>query len=487
MADQTSTPETQQEVAPKDWRERMRAQGKEAFQLEEMRRLGFWPPPEGVEADLETAEREVARIDRELAPLRTELVAVEADIARLSDVQSAIDDVRRNRIERVKRERIERRERRALEKAARVEAAKTRAKNELPFLGHGVSGGLAKTESDNQKLALLDLPVWNSAPDVARAMEISAPQLAFLSFHRGAATVDHYHRFQIPKRRGGMRNVSAPKAKLRGAQRFVLEQVLARVPIHAAATAFSPGTSTVQNAARHMGASVVVRLDLKDFFPSIPFARVRNAFAALGYSGAVSTVLALLCTESPRVSMSLDGQTRHVALGERVLPQGACTSPALSNWICRRLDARLSGLATRFGWTYSRYADDLIFSSSDPDPDLKSLISCARSIIRDEKLVVNDEKTRIMRRNARQSITGLVVNAQDAAAPRPSRPDLRRFRAFLHAYEAQGRDAMTQKMGRDALAHARGMVSYIHMSQPEKARALVQKHPWLAPSKENAS
>jgi RNA-directed DNA polymerase len=484
MADNNTTP-NEPAVAPKDWRERMRAQGKEAFQLEEMRRLGFWPPAEGVEAQIEVAEREVARIDRELAPLRVELLGVEADIARLSDVQSAIDAIRRNRIERVKAERVQRRARQAIEKATRIAAAQLRAKTELPFLGHGVSSGLSKRESDAQKLALLGLPLWNSAPDVAQAMGISAPALAFLTFHRGAATVDHYHRFQIPKRRGGMRNVSAPKTRLRAAQRFVLEQVLARVPVHEAATAFAPDTSIVENAARHMGARVVVRLDLQDFFPSISFARVRSAFSCLGYSGAVSTVLALLCTESPRVLVSLDGQTRHVALGERVLPQGACTSPALSNWVCRRLDARLSGLVKRFGWTYSRYADDLIFSSSEVEADVKTLISCARSIIRDEKLVVNDEKTRVMRSNARQSVTGLVVNAQNADAPRPSRPDLRRFRAFLHAYETQGREAMTQKIGRDALAHARGVVSFLHMSQPEKARALVLKHSWLARNSES--
>ena len=479
MSDNTPNTGSESEVAPKDWRERMRAQGKEAFQLEEMRRLGFWPPAEGIEARIEVAEREVARIDRELAPLRTELTEVEAEIARLSDVQSALDEVRKNRIERVKRERVERRARQALEKTARLEAAKTRAKNELPFLGHGVSSGLAKTESDAEKLAASGLPMWNLAPDVAAAMGISASQLGFLTFHRGAAMVDHYHRFQIPKRSGGMRNVSAPKGKLRTAQSFVLEQVLAKMPVHEAVAAFAPGTSTVQNAVRHMGAVVVVRLDLKDFFPSISFARVRSGFAALGYSGAVSTALALLCTEAPRVQMTLDGEKRHVAVGERVLPQGACTSPALSNWICRRLDARLSGLSAKYGWTYSRYADDLIFSSHSSEVDIKTLISCARSIIRDEKLVVNDEKTRVMRPNSRQCVTGLVINAQDASAPRPARTDLRRFRAFLHTYEAQGRETLTEKLGRDALAHARGMLSYIRMSQPEKATAFVQKHPWL--------
>ena len=107
----------------------------------------------------------------------------------------------------------------------------------------------------------------------------------------------------------------------------------------------------------------MVNLDLKDFFPTITFPRVKGAFAQLGYSPAVATILALLCTESPRRTVTYAGQTLHVATGPRSLPQGACTSPALSNLVARRLDARLTGLCRKLGWTYTRYADDLTFSA----------------------------------------------------------------------------------------------------------------------------
>ena len=97
--------ETENESVPKDWRARIKEQGKSAFEMDEMRRLGFWPPTEGLRAEVETAEREVARLDREIAPLRRELSEIEAEIAKTADVQSALDEIRAKRIERVKAER----------------------------------------------------------------------------------------------------------------------------------------------------------------------------------------------------------------------------------------------------------------------------------------------------------------------------------------------------------------------------------------------
>jgi hypothetical protein len=225
-------------------------------------------------------------------------------------------------------------------------------------------------------------------------------------------------------------------------------------PTHDAATAFKAGASVVENASRHQGKAVVVRIDLKDFFPSIGFKRVKNLFQNFGYNEGVASVLALLCTESPRVELSLDGQKRHVAIGERVLPQGACTSPALTNLLCRRLDARLTGIARTLGFDYSRYADDLVFSSTDAASDVKKLIGLVRRVVIDEKLVVNDEKTQRDARDSRQVVTGLVVNAQDADSPRVFASRFEKVRAFCHRFELLGREKMTEQLGRDSLAYA---------------------------------
>jgi RNA-directed DNA polymerase len=167
-----------------------------------------------------------------------------------------------------------------------------------------------------------------------------------------------------------------------------------------------------------------------------------------------------------------------VAIGDRVLPQGACTSPAITNVLCRRLDSRLSGIAKSLGFTYSRYADDLIFSSDVTDADVKKMIGMARKIVAEERFIVNDEKTHVMRKNKRQSVTGLIVNA--GKAPRVSRDGLRKFRAFLHKTEKIGVAKMSEEIGRDARSYANGMLAWIAMSDANKAAQLKAKHSWVS-------
>jgi hypothetical protein len=266
-------------------------------------------------------------------------------------------------------------------------------------------------------------------------------------------------------------------------QSWLLENVLARLPVHENAMAFVPGRSIADNAARHAGRAVVVRVDLKDFFPSIGVGRVKGLFKSLGYNEGVATLFALLATESPRAAVSVAGEPkRFVAVGGRCLPQGACTSPAVTNVLCRRLDARLTGAANALGFAYTRYADDLVFSHEWPDAAVGALLTVARKILSEERFTVNEEKTRVMRGHQRQVVTGLVVNAVDGngASARVSRDDLRRFRAFLHQCETRGFDTMTQATGQDALAYASGYVSFIHMVRPDHAAKLRAAHPWLA-------
>src|SRR5262249_21779015 len=152
---------------------------------------------------------------------------------------------------------------------------------------------------------------------------------------------------------GGTRTLSAPHRTLAAAQGWVLENVLARLPVEPACHGFRPGRSIVSNAAEHAGQGVVVNLDLEGFFPGIGFPRVRKVFERAGYSPAVATVLGLLCTECPRTPVGYAGVRYWVATGPRALPQGACTSPALSNQVARRLDRRLGGLAARLGPRYT--------------------------------------------------------------------------------------------------------------------------------------
>src|SRR5258706_3750751 len=286
-----------------------------------------------------------------------------------------------------------------------------RKQTDIVFLGRGVSGGLADRRANIEKLQRLQLPALATPADVARALNQPVPRLRWLAFHSEASAVTHYVRFQVPKKSGGLRELSAPHRDLSAAQQWLLMHVLEKIPVHDAAHGFVPGRSTMSNAVPHVGRAVVVNLDLKDFFPSITFPRVKGIFQELGYSPAAATILALLCTECPRRQVEYNGKTWFVATGPRALPQGACTSPTLSNLLSRRLDARLAGLARKLGFTYTRYADDLTFSGTPETLRLIGyLLARVRHIVAGEGLAVNEEKTRVQRPNMRQGVTGIVAN-----------------------------------------------------------------------------
>ena len=218
------------------------------------------------------------------------------------------------------------------------------------------------------------------------------------------ATEIEYRDFEIPKRSGGSRRITAPAPDLKRLQRRILRRLLARLAPHPAATGFEPGYSIVSHAFGHRGKALVIRLDLVDFFPSIPESRIHGVFAAHGWGREASDLLTRLTTWGGR------------------LPQGAPTSPKLSNLACHRMDARLTGLAEKLSAYYSRYADDLTFSfEAEPGYELSALLRAVREIVADEGHRVHiRRKLRVRRRHQRQLVTGLVVN-QSIQLPRETR------------------------------------------------------------------
>jgi len=458
-------------------KERYKQVGKQAFIREEMTRLGFWPPDPETAAKAAVAEAQLKKLYDELVLVQTDLKAVEAQIAEAENIPALLAEVRRKRIERVRAERAVRKEEQARAKEDRqAETARWRRRT-LLYLGAGVSSGLVYEGGDAAKTAELGLPALQSASDLAAAIGIDERELAFLTYHRQAVGTDHYSRFLIPKRKGGTRVISSPKLRLRVAQDWVQAHVLALLPVHDAAAAFRPGLSVADNAKRHTGSAVIVRLDFKDFFPSLTLPRIRRLFQSFGYNPGVASLLALLCTEAPRVAVTLDGTRHFVALGERAVPQGACTSPALTNQLCRRLDTRLTGAAQSLGFRYSRYADDLVFSHAESTAPVGMLLALARQIVADSQLVINEDKTVILRPQHRQMVTGVVVND----TPHVSRADLRRFRAILHRCRTpEGIAAASLEIGRDVRAYASGYLAFLHMVSPKQATRVRAAHPWLS-------
>lgn len=351
----------------------------------------------------------------------------------------------------------------------RAEAVVRRKATDIIFVGKGVSARLNDRASDAGKLAAAGLPVLHAPADLAAALGLTIPRLRWLCYHTEAATRIHYVQFEVPKRSGGTRVLSAPHTSLAAAQEWVLANVLAKLPVEDAAHGFVPGRSTVTNARPHAGKDVVVNVDLEQFFPSIGFARVRHLFQRVGYSGAVATLLALLCTECPRRRVVYDGTPYFVATGPRGLPQGACTSPAVSNQIARKLDRRFAALAARMGLTYTRYADDLTFSAGPGHREkVGYLLARVRHIAEDEGFCVNPKKTRVQRPESRQVVTGLVVNA----TPAVPKAVVKRLRAILHHARTEGLDAQNRDNHPNFRGWVEGMIAYIAMTKPDVAAKL---------------
>ena len=263
-------------------------------------------------------------------------------------------------------------------------------------------------------LAARRLPVIFNIGHLAEKLRISEAFLKRLAFNQR----QFYNFFEIPKSNGQPRQIAAPQGKLLSIQNWILGHILKRGKPHRCAKAFIKGLSITDNAKPHKNRKVVTRLDLKDFFPSITHRQVRKEFERLGYPYHVALVLANLCT--------LRG----------VLPQGAPTSPALSNLTCMRLDKRLAGLGKKMHFRYTRYADDMVFSSNNRN--FPKLIPFLKEIVQQEGFAVNEGKLAVMRSGSRQQVTGLVINKK-VGIPRERR---RWLRAVAHRLRTRGPEAM---------------------------------------------
>lgn len=246
-----------------------------------------------------------------------------------------------------------------------------------------------------------------------------------------------YDEFAIAKRSGGKRIIHAPQPALKAMQRRILRRLLARLRAHPAATGFERGHSIVTNALPHVARAVVIHMDVRDFFPSTTARRVRAYFRRLGWGRWAAAELTRLCTHRGR------------------LPQGAPTSPRLSNLLNYRLDARLERIAHRFGAAYTRYADDLTFSFERDEPErIRQVIRCAKSVLRACGYRHHRRrKLHIRRQHQCQMVTGLVVN-QRPALPRAVR---RRLRAIEHRLRS-GRAATLTEAQMEGWRALRGMI-----------------------------
>ena len=243
-----------------------------------------------------------------------------------------------------------------------------------------------------------------------------------------------YVHFEIPKKSGKEpRHITAPSRRFRSMLFFLNKILQAHYNPKPCVTGFLPGKSIVDNALLHTNKHYVFNIDLKDFFPSIRRERVWKKLQCppFNFTGdrlqLANTIAGLCCMKTDKV----DGQGCPIY----VLPQGAPTSPILTNIICERLDWQLTGLAKRFNATYSRYADDITFSSMHNvyQKDGAFVRELTR-IIEGQGFALNPDKTRLCRMNSRQEVTGLTVNTKVNV----TRKYVEEVRHVLHRWEKDG-------------------------------------------------
>ncbi|MCG8649022.1 MAG: reverse transcriptase family protein, partial [Pirellulales bacterium] len=444
--------------------DRIGQSSKDEVILEEMIRLGYWPRGGTLPEDPADEIRQRGELERELRALTSEN-------RRLKNASALKKELRKKRLEESRRKRQETKQRRLRERAERAAAWKEKQKTEIIYLGDGVSAGLNSNETDQAKLQSLNLPMIRSASELAQALGITLGELRFLAYDRRTSKVTHYRRFAVAKKSGGQRLISAPMPRLKRTQEWILAHILQQIELHRAAHGFRVGRSIITNAQPHVGSEVVINLDMENFFPTITYRRVKGVFRSFGYGEAVSTILSLLCCEPEAQPVRLDGGRYFVSRSERKLPQGAPTSPALTNVICRGLDARLAGIAQQLGGRYTRYADDITMSFPDASANVGVALRRIEFVVQQEGFKVHPGKTRIQRKGSHQEVTGLTVNER-VSVPRPL---LRRFRATLFQIEKDGPAGKQWGKGQDVIASIEGFANFVRMVDESKGAELKQR------------
>lgn len=287
--------------------------------------------------------------------------------------------------------------------------------------------------------------ILSDAKNMLYGEECKPVQLKSLTYYANPNICKkRYQTFHIKKKTGADRTIHAPVKGLKSILRslnFVLQCVYEP---HEAATGFVLEKSIVDNAKKHVGHHYVLNMDLKDFFHSFDRNRVKMGFMfepfnLNGDKEPLAFLLASLCTHP----FEIDGDVK------TVLPQGSPTSPTITNILCKKLDRRLAGLANRFGATYTRYADDITFSSPHniyTDEEFNKELK--RIIEKDQKLVINPKKTRLHKAGYRQEATGLIVN--DKVNVR--RRYVKQIRMWLYYWEKYGYEKAEQIFKRDYIA-----------------------------------
>jgi hypothetical protein len=298
--------------------------------------------------------------------------------------------------------------------------------------------------------------------------------------HRPPGPLRHYTYRWVAKRSGRQRLIEMPKQRLKTIQRRLLHDLLDHIPPHEAAHAYRRGRSVRTYAAPHAGRPIVLRFDLRDFFPSVRASRVHALFRAAGYPIPAARLLTGLCCNAVPADVREAVPRDAAAYAVPHLPQGAPTSPALANLCAHRLDCRLAALAASRRGCYTRYADDLAFSGGEElERGARRFQVLVCRVALEEGFEVHTRKSRFMRQGVRQQLAGVVVNER----PNVKRVDFDELKAILCNCARQGPASQNRDRRADFRAYLLGRIAYVGLLNPArgaKLRQLFERIAWGA-------
>jgi len=440
---------------------------KDSYILTEMKRLGYWDSSKP-QVTQELIEKKT-QLQQELNQLST----------KIRNPESVIKDIHKQRMADAMQRREETKAKREAKEQKRAKERQVKKENELGFIGHSfiVSDDSVANE---ERLSANNLFLIKDTKDLATKMGITLKNLRFLTYTQKLSPTINYIHFKMVKKTGGFREISAPKPQLKRLQYWILENILNKVEVSSEAHGFVTNRSIVTNAIPHVGKAVIINCDLENFFPTLNYPRVKGLFKSLGYSADVATVLAMLTTEAETKEMLLDGEKLHLYTGKRYLPQGSPASPMITNLICRKLDKRMKSVAKMFNFTYTRYADDMTFSSSEYTY-IHNMMNFIKTVTSEEGFILHPKKTKIIRKGSRQEVTGVVVNEKLSI----NRKELKKFRALLYQIEQSGIEGKSwHGKSENLMASIWGYANFIKMVDRDKGKkymaqvkALLEQYP----------
>ena len=360
----------------------------------------------------------------------------------------------------------------------------------------GRSGGViaaAEAAADAIKRTNPDLPVILTLGHLAHLAGVPTEALQVVAFRKE----DSYRVFRV-KKRGTPNGVAAPPRRYRTicvphwdlmrAQRWIAQNILNAVLPHPVSYAFAPGRDLVGAAKRHVEAKWLVKMDVRHFFESIPERRVYRVFRSLGYGALLSFQMARVCTRLPHHQHSdvrLQEGRGNTGLPYRRhreghLPQGAPTSPMLANLVMWSLDCCIDTLATRGGWTYTRYADDLAFSrrTASTRGEAVHLAKAVEHELVQFGLINNRQKTTIVPPGARKILLGVLVDRERPRLTRDFRNNVETH-LFALANSKVGPAAHKAKRGFASTIgmrrHIEGLIAFAHQVDKDYGATLYRQ------------